>query len=121
MAIEARRVCHVRSPERSRFVVPSDLQVVATTFVIAQEKRHVADYDPGARLPRADVLALLRAVDDAMTRFETIHGQIETDFFPACLLAWGSLTRREAGGKKRGQEYYGQEYCTKGSREYSCL
>lgn len=54
------------------FVVPGDLQIVATTFVRAQENRHLADYDPGARLSRADVLAPIRAVDDAMVRFETI-------------------------------------------------
>jgi hypothetical protein len=76
------------------FVVPNDLQIVAPTFVLAQERRHAADYDPGDRFPRADVLTLIRNVDDAMTMFESIRGQIETHFFLVCLLAWGSLSRR---------------------------
>jgi hypothetical protein len=78
----------------SPFVVPPDLQHVAATFVRAQEKRHVADYDRAARFQRSDVDAFIREVQSAVARYERITDANLRQFFLACLLAWRTLVKR---------------------------
>ena len=39
-------------------------------FVLLQSQRHSADYDPYARLARADVMSLIEATEEAIARFE---------------------------------------------------
>jgi uncharacterized protein (UPF0332 family) len=78
----------------SGFTVSPDLQSVSQTFVDAQDKRRHADYDRTQKFTRSDVLALVRAVEDAMSSFTRIRGQPETRFFLTCLLAWQTLAQR---------------------------
>ena len=76
------------------FKVPPDLTCVAQTFRDAQEKRHLADYDPGQHFRRSDVLALIRDIEDAITSFSNIQRLPETKFFLVALLVWNTLTNR---------------------------
>lgn len=76
------------------FTIPAELTVVAQTFRDAQEKRHLADYDPGEQFRRSDVLALIRDIEDARSSFANVQGRAETRFFLISLLVWGTLANR---------------------------
>ncbi|MBI2827344.1 MAG: hypothetical protein HYX69_21940 [Planctomycetia bacterium] len=78
----------------SSFRVPHDLQDVAATFVEAQEKRHLADYDRSERFTRSDVKAFVQQIHSAMGRFEATPDVNLRRFFLACLLTWKTLARR---------------------------
>ena len=49
---------------------PAEIQDFGRLFVRLQSQRHSADYDPYARLARADVMRLIEATGEAIARFE---------------------------------------------------
>jgi len=51
----------------SRF--PNEIEDFANNFVIMQEKRHAADYDPFIRLTKSEVVADIRAAKQSIDRF----------------------------------------------------
>ncbi len=75
------------------FAIPPDLQLVAQTFVQAQEKHHLADYDRNARFTRWDVAGFIHEVRRAIGSFETIDNANPRQFFLVCLLTWRTLKR----------------------------
>jgi uncharacterized protein (UPF0332 family) len=52
----------------SRF--PKAIEDFANNFVIMQEKRHLADYDPSIRLTKSEVAADIRAATEAISGFQ---------------------------------------------------
>ena len=79
-------VPYLRKPDPSK-----DAHTIAG---IPQEKRHLADYDPGQQFRRSDVLALIRDIEDAMSSFSKVQNLPETKFFLVSLLAWKTLVNR---------------------------
>ena len=84
-----------RTLRAAAFTIPPDLRRVAQTFQEAQEKRHLADYDPAWNFSRAEVKALIRDVELAMDSFTAMRGRAECQFFLSCLLTWGTLPTRK--------------------------
>ena len=75
-------------------VVPPDLRNVARAFVELQEQRHAADYDLSQRFTRADVLALVRQAEHALTHFDAVGSRTLKRFFLCSLWAWKGMSRR---------------------------
>jgi hypothetical protein len=75
------------------FGIPPELQFVAETFVQAQEKRHIADYDLSIRFTRWDVAGFILEVERAISTFETIASVNSRQFSLVCLLTWRTLKR----------------------------
>ncbi|VTU00681.1 Uncharacterized protein OS=Granulicella tundricola (strain ATCC BAA-1859 / DSM 23138 / MP5ACTX9) GN=AciX9_0251 PE=4 SV=1 [Gemmataceae bacterium] len=73
--------------------IPGDLKVVATAFVLLQQRRHEADYDVARTLNRADALTVLRIAKDAFEAWERVRGQQAATVFLANLLL-GSKWKR---------------------------
>lgn len=48
---------------------PKAIEDFANVFVVMQEKRHAADYDPGVRLTKSEVAADIAAAREAIIRF----------------------------------------------------
>lgn len=84
----------IRNRLPTQWTVPTGLRRVAQTFREAQERRHLADYDPAERLTRAAVLAFVRDVEEAIDLFMSIRHQSDSRFFLICLLAWNALSKR---------------------------
>ena len=51
---------------------PRQIAQFAATFVVAQEQRHTADYDPASRFTRAQVLALITSVEQAIADYKGV-------------------------------------------------
>lgn len=85
---------HMMKTLSPSFAISPDLQDVAATFIHAQERRHLADYDRSARFARSDVEAFVHEVQFAVTRFEAIADTNLRQFFLACLLTWRTLVKR---------------------------
>ena len=68
--------------------IPSNLRIIARTFVEAQEKRHEADYDLSIRFIRPDVLAIINRVDRAINIWQNLSGTREARLYLISLLAW---------------------------------
>ena len=81
----------IQSALPATFGVALEVRAIARTFVAAQETRHEADYDLSVSFTRADVLALIENIAQAISTFNAVLADVETKFFLACLLAWGSL------------------------------
>lgn len=77
----------------SAFAIPPELQFVAETFVQAQEKRHIADYDLSTRFARWDVAGFIHEVERAIATFESVTNVNSRQFFLVCLLTWRTLKR----------------------------
>lgn len=75
-------------------VVPTALRNVARAFVELQEQRHSADYDLSQTFTRAEVLALVRQAEHALTQFDVVTDRTLKKFFLACLWAWKGIDRR---------------------------
>jgi hypothetical protein len=78
----------------SPFLIEADLQQVAATFVEAQEKRHLADYDRSERFARKDVEGFVEQVQSAMDKYAVLSDANVRRFFLTCLLTWKTLSRR---------------------------
>jgi uncharacterized protein (UPF0332 family) len=76
------------------FVIPLEIQRLASTFVDLQDKRHLADYDLTERFRRSDVLSLILEVEKHTQDFRKLAASNEKRFFLACLWAWKELTNR---------------------------
>lgn len=55
---------------------PPDIQAFADTFRRLQEERHRADYDPGARYARADVIVWITEAEQAI---QALRGSANED------------------------------------------
>ncbi len=55
-----------RNPPR---VFPMGIRQFAERFVLMQDRRHAADYDPSARFSKSDVAQSVNAAEDAITQF----------------------------------------------------
>lgn len=84
---------NVRAKLPGAFQISVELRTTAEMFVNAQEWRHEADYDLSAAYSRSEVLAMINSVEQAISRFLHVLAGVETKFFLACLLAWGSLRK----------------------------
>jgi hypothetical protein len=84
---------HVRRRLPAGFQIPVELQKIALTFKEAQQKRHLADYDPSEQFTRGAVLAFIRDVDEAMELLHAIRDRLEVRFF--LLLARSAHVDRE--------------------------
>lgn len=63
----ARNQC-LNRPAMNMFT--AEIRNFGQLFVFLQSQRHSADYDPYARFSRANVMGLIEATGEAMTRFE---------------------------------------------------
>ncbi len=89
----------VRIPSSKEVLIPKNdksIQFIALAFVEAQELRHSADYDPGAIFLRADVLAGIYRIDDALAlwRFPAVRTAPEANAFLLSLLLWEKWGKR---------------------------
>jgi hypothetical protein len=84
----------VRSRLPRAYQVRPELRRIAHTFRDAQERRYLADYDLAQGLRRAQVLALIRDVEEALENYRRVRAEPDVRFFLACLLAWKSLAGR---------------------------
>jgi hypothetical protein len=50
---------------------PKEIEDFANAFVTLQEKRHLADYDPGAVFPKSEVINDIALADQAMKDFKS--------------------------------------------------
>jgi hypothetical protein len=76
------------------FSISSPLSHIAHQFTVAQEKRHLADYDHSERFTRSDTLADISEIRQAIGTMTTIRNHPETHFFLLCLLTWNTLVKR---------------------------
>jgi len=67
------------------FTVPSDLQLIAETFVTLQDKRRRADYNLAAPFHRAEVVAILEAAQTAFEAWDRVKPDDAAAFFLAVL------------------------------------
>ncbi|WP_217693526.1 hypothetical protein [Rhodovulum sp. ES.010] len=51
---------------------PKDVEDFAALFIEAQDARHRADYDPGSRFTRSEVLVLIKRVEEAISAFQRV-------------------------------------------------
>lgn len=51
---------------------PKDVEDFAALFIEAQDARHRADYDPGSRFTRSEVLVLIKRVEEAISAFHKV-------------------------------------------------
>jgi hypothetical protein len=65
---------------------PKPIQDFANMFVQMQIKRHNADYDPDEKFFKSAVLTDIRAVEDAITRFEKAASKDKCAFSAFVLL-----------------------------------
>ena len=65
----AKEACKARPIVRQ---FPKDVEDFANAFVVLQEKRHSADYDPRFRLTKSDVVADIALADDVIKRFAQV-------------------------------------------------
>jgi uncharacterized protein (UPF0332 family) len=77
-----------------QFIVPMALRNVARAFVELQEQRHSADYDLSQHLTRAEVFALVRQAEHALTHFDAVADRTLKKFFLSCLWAWKGISKR---------------------------
>jgi hypothetical protein len=49
---------------------PPQIVQFATAFIAMQEQRHTADYDPASRFTRAEVIALIDGVEQAIVDYK---------------------------------------------------
>jgi hypothetical protein len=71
----------------------SGVSLLAKVFVMAQEKRHLADYDGLAHFARYDCLYVIAEVRAAIDRWQAIRNTSEVRFFLACLVVWNDLKK----------------------------
>lgn len=67
----------------------SGLRFVAKWFVVLQQARHRADYDPSATFDRTEALELLRRVEDSFVAWRTVRAHDEANVFLAAFLFAG--------------------------------
>lgn len=84
----------IRNRLPATFRIAPELRRIAQTFVSTQEKRHLADYDPGETFARPDVVAVLDRVDEAIQLWASIQTSDEARFFLIYLLVWGRISTR---------------------------
>jgi len=84
----------VRRGLPSAFTVPTEIRSIAETFVVLQELRHGADYDLSETFVRADVLAQVAKVEQALRRFREVRNMPAPRFFLGCLLTWNTRAGR---------------------------
>lgn len=68
--------------------VPSDLQDVASAFVELHQRRNEADYDISRRFSRAEVIGLMKVVEDAFQKWESVRDSTEGRAYLTALLLW---------------------------------
>ncbi len=71
--------------------ISQPLRVLADTFVEAQDRRHLADYDPGASFNRATVLAFIDVVEQAIAGWPAIRDDLSAELFLIALLVWNRI------------------------------
>lgn len=74
--------------------IPPELRSFAKTFVQAQERRHVADYDLREQFDRQSVQAFVQQVRMALSKWEAVRTTDAASLFLLCLLMWDRLKKR---------------------------
>ncbi|WP_459556031.1 hypothetical protein [Lacunimicrobium album] len=71
------------------YPVGSEIQDIASVFVELQDLRHRADYNLNRRWSRSEVLTLIKSVEDALSKFESLKlKDPHRSFFLGNLIAW---------------------------------
>jgi hypothetical protein len=77
------------------FTVSDEVRDVASAFCLAQEARHLADYDLAHGFSRPNVIAVIRGVDEAIAKLKHVRKDSQTTFFLYSLLLWNALENRK--------------------------
>ncbi|MCR4318133.1 MAG: hypothetical protein NUW37_17445 [Planctomycetes bacterium] len=76
------------------YVIPPEIQKIASLFTEIQDWRHLADYDLSEKFIRSDVLTLIEQSKHHMSQFSSSKNSDEKRFFLVCLLAWKEISGR---------------------------
>lgn len=76
------------------FAIPVEMRDLATAFLVAQEKRHKADYDLSSTFAKVDVLDRIADVENVIEGWRSIAAEPGTRFFLASLLVWERIGSR---------------------------
>ncbi len=74
--------------------IPPALRDVAALFVVAQERRHQADYDLAVKFVRSDVLAFVSRVEQAIANWPSVRSDPAARLFLVALLLWKRVKDR---------------------------
>jgi hypothetical protein len=71
--------------------IPTPLRVLASTFLDAQDQRHLADYDPAGSFYRNDVVGFIETVERAIAGWPEIRDGLTAELFLISLLVWNRI------------------------------
>jgi hypothetical protein len=74
--------------------IPASLRQSAQTFLVAQELRHLGDYDLARTFLRSEVLALINRVEQVFAAWPALRDNRATELFLLGLLVWNRIRDR---------------------------